>query len=219
MARKRTRLGGPSFAIADCASLDELAWHWANRRGIDVGAVDGAQRRLEISIRIMPVNERAYCQQWFRTVRRWTELGRENPRAGLLPRGYWVTWLAERGLSQGDLLTNPAWTRLQSDLELDARRITRKRLPPVQQAWVPVHPVGLRAFALVVTREADGMRLDIVATRARRDVLKRQRDRMRERRQADSTIATNNNRRQRDRARRAKSEIRKRLQKRPIAPG
>lgn len=217
MARKRTRLGGPSFAIAECASLDELAWHWANRRGIDVGAVDGAQRRLETSIRIMPVNERAYCQQWFRTVRRWMELGRENPRAGLLPRGYWVTWLAERGLSQGDLLSDEQWLNVRTDLQREARPMVRKRLAASQQAWLPTKPVGLRGYALVVTREPDGMRIDIVATRERTALLDRQRSRMRARREAAPDMAKQNNVRQRDRARRAKSEIRKRLQERPNA--
>jgi hypothetical protein len=217
VARKRTRLGGPSFAIAECASLDELAWHWADRRGIDVGAVDGAQRRLEISIRIMPVNARAYCQQWFRTVRRWVALGRDNPRAGLLPRGYWVTWLAERGLSQGDLLSDEQWLNVRTDLQREARPMVRKRLAAVQQAWLPAKPVGLRGYALVVTREPDGMRVDIVATRERAALLDRQRSRMRARREAAPDMAKQNNVRQRDRARRAKSEIRKRLQERPNA--
>ena len=63
----------------------------------------------------------------------------------------------------------------------------------------------------MLTREPAGTRLDIVAIRERAAFVARNRERMRRCRLDDPLLTAENNRRQRDRARRAKSEMRKRL--------
>lgn len=178
----------PPFRYADLPSLDHVAYHWALRRGLDIG-VDGppgAQRALEIMLDALPVGVRRAARAWSVIRRRYCEAtNTADPRKAFRQTGYWATWLARRGLTCGDLISAERAAALRAALVEVGRPFHGIITPPDQEVWRRHGWAGVNNFAkAVVVTALDGGReylLDIVPTRTREAMRERGRLKNRER--------------------------------------
>jgi hypothetical protein len=182
-----TPLAMPTPAYAVLPTLDHVALRWAKRRGIDIGTdgPEGAQRALEILLECMPPSLRPATRDWPLTRRNYCRrTGTADPREHLRGKGYWGRWLATRGLSKGDTIGAEQALSLRRELNETAQRFHGIAHHPSQSIWRRRGWVGVNntAIALVLTTlRTDEVLLDVVATRSRSALKRRNRDKSRAR--------------------------------------
>lgn len=203
----------PRLRYSDLPTLDHVAYVWAQRRRIAIGldSPAGAQRALEIALDALPPSIRPATCDWALTRRNYcTRTGTADPRAARRQKGFWIQWLARRGLAVGDRLPPDQERELVGDLPEVAVPFFGLRTPPTQRIWRRRGWAGMNntAKALVLTTLPSGhVLLDVMATRVREEMLQRGREKSLERYQAKSRrerenlIAAMKRRRQRARDR------------------
>lgn len=178
-------MSSPSYAVLP--TLDHVALRWARRRKIDIGTdvPEGAQRALEITLQCLPPSLRPATRDWPLTRRNYCRRSSTaDPRKHLRASGYWGRWLATRGLSKGDVLGAEPAAALRMELDQTAQRFHGIAHHPSQSIWRRRGWAGVNntARALVLTTLPSGeVLLDVVVTRPRTALMRRNREKNRAR--------------------------------------